>query len=55
MKQEQEPSGEDLRELAEQAISDKREETGDEAQARELYDLPTESSAELADRQADEA
>lgn len=44
----------DLRGLAEDAIADKREESGSEAQARELYDLPTESAEDLAVQQENE-
>lgn len=41
----------ELRGLAEQEIDEKRRELGSEAQARELYDVPTESDKELAEQQ----
>ncbi len=43
----------DLGDLAEDLMSDKRQETGSEEQARELYDVPTSDSARLAERQED--
>ncbi len=43
----------DLGDLAEDLISDKRQETGSEEQARELYDVPSSDPAHLADRQDD--
>jgi len=43
----------DLGDLAEDVMSDKRRETGSEEQTRELYDLPSSDSARLADRQED--
>jgi predicted phosphohydrolase len=41
----------DLRELAEREIDERREEVGDENRARELLDIPTESDQDLADEQ----
>ncbi len=43
----------DLGDLAEDLMSDKRQETGSEEQARELYDLPSSDPARLADLQED--
>ncbi len=43
----------DLGDLAEDLMSDKRQETGSEEQARELYDLPSSNPVRLADRQDD--
>jgi len=43
----------DLGDLAEDIMSDKRQETGSEEQARELYDLPPSDPTRLADRQED--
>jgi len=48
---EREASGDDVGALAEQAMADKRAEMGSEGQARELYDVPTESAADLAQQQ----
>jgi hypothetical protein len=45
---------EDAKALAEEAIADKRKEAGDEGEARELYDVPSESSADLAAQQSQE-
>lgn len=42
----------DIKELAEEAMDDKRAQSGEEARARELYDVPTETAGELADEQA---
>ena len=42
----------DVGDLAEQVIADKRDEMGDEGQARELYDVPTESAGDLKEQQA---
>ena len=39
---------ETLRALAERAMGDKREELGDEEQARELFDVPSASAEDLA-------
>lgn len=47
-------STDDLGQLAEETMADKREEMGSETQARELYDVPTQSAATLAEEQADE-
>ncbi len=44
----------DLRSLAEDEIADKRDELGSENQARELYDIPTESDEKLAEQQESE-
>jgi predicted phosphohydrolase len=52
---EQAASGEDVGDLARQAMADKVEETGNDAQARELYDVPSEDAADLARQQAEEA
>lgn len=41
----------DLKELAEQEMADKRDEFGDEDQARELYDVVSESPATLVHQQ----
>lgn len=41
----------ELKELAETAMDDKRDEVGDEAQARELLDLPTEDAGVRARQQ----
>lgn len=49
-----EQSGEDVADLAREAMGDKIAETGSEAQAQELYDVPTESGEDLAKQQADE-
>jgi hypothetical protein len=46
---------EDLRDLAERAMEDKREETGNESQTRELWDVPTETGADLAAQQEEGA
>lgn len=43
----------DLRDLAEEEMADKREELGSEEQARELYDVPSRTAEELADSQDD--
>ena len=51
---EREPNTENLGELAEQAMSDKRDEIGNEDQSRELWDVPTESAGTLADQQKDD-
>ncbi len=48
------PPLDDLKDLAEAEMADKRVEVGDEQEARELYDVPTEPVAELADQQGDE-
>jgi hypothetical protein len=45
---------EDLTKLADEAMEGKREEVGSEAQSRELWDVPTESDADLAAQQKDE-
>lgn len=37
--------------LAEQEMAEKRREVSDESQARELYDVPSESAADLATQQ----
>jgi hypothetical protein len=50
-----EPGSEELGELAEEAMSDKRDEVGGEDQSRELWDVPTESAGTLADQQEDDA
>lgn len=42
---------ENLRELAEQEMREKREEMGNETQARELLDVPTETDAALVEQQ----
>jgi hypothetical protein len=42
---------EDLRELAERAMTEKLVESGDEARTRELYDVPTETAEELEEGQ----
>lgn len=52
---EQKDGTEHLGELAEEAMSDKRDEVGSEAQSRELWDMPTESAGTLADHQQDDA
>jgi hypothetical protein len=44
---------EELKELAQDVMDDKREEGADERQARELYDVPTESVSELASQQSE--
>jgi hypothetical protein len=44
----------DLKTLAEQEIASKKQDVDNEAQARELYDLPTEPAGELVDQQAEE-
>jgi len=59
MKEENESPVGALRELAERAMQDKRREScdsevGDEDQIRELWDLPTETSGELAAQQKEE-
>lgn len=41
----------DLKELAEEEMADKQREVGNEAQARELYDIPSESAEELTEQQ----
>ena len=41
----------DLKGLAEDAMADKREEVGSEAQTRELWDVPTEDPVTLAEQQ----
>lgn len=41
----------DLKDLAEQAMEEKREETGNENQARELWDVPTEPDSALVEQQ----
>jgi hypothetical protein len=46
---------EDVKELAEAAMADKRDEVGDEGQARELWDVPTEEPGTLARQQEDDA
>jgi predicted phosphohydrolase len=51
---ERDESGDDLGELARRAMADKLGETGSEERAQELYDVPTENAAELAEQQADE-
>lgn len=43
----------DLGDLAEDLISDKRHETGSEEQARELYDVPSSEPVRVAERQED--
>jgi hypothetical protein len=50
---EENATSDDLGELAEELMSDKREEVGSEAQSRELWDVPTESDADLAAQQKD--
>lgn len=45
----------DLGELAEEEMDEKREELDNEEQARELYDLPSESAADLAAQQDEES
>jgi hypothetical protein len=42
---------EDLGSLAEQVIDDKRRESGSEEQARELYDVPSQSPGTMAREQ----
>jgi hypothetical protein len=44
----------DLRELAEEVMEEKTNEVGNEAQSRELWDVPTEDAATLADAQEDD-
>lgn len=41
----------DLRDLAEDEMTDKRGELGNETQARELYDIPSEPDEALAEQQ----
>jgi len=41
----------EVKKLAEKLIADKREDAGGEEQARELYDVPSESAAGLAEDQ----
>lgn len=48
-----EPDQRDTRELAEKAMTDKREEVGSEELARELYDVSSAPAADLADAQRD--
>ncbi len=45
---------EDLKELAERAMADKRAETGNESQTRELWDVPTEPDSALVEQQEEE-
>jgi hypothetical protein len=45
----------DLGELAEEEMGEKREELGNEEQVRELYDLPSESAADLEAKQDEES
>lgn len=47
-------TGDELGELAEQEMAEKRDEMGSEAQARELYDVPTQSAAGLVEEQHDD-
>jgi hypothetical protein len=47
-------SSEELRRLAEAEIAEKRDELGNEEQARKLYDLATETPAELEQQQDEE-
>lgn len=42
----------DLGQLAEQEMDEKREETGSEARARELYDVSTEPTVEIEEEQS---
>lgn len=42
---------EDIKELAEKAMEEKREETGNESQTRELWDVPTEPDSALVEQQ----
>jgi hypothetical protein len=51
---EKDSSQDNLRELAEDAMAEKQEETGDDAQARELWDVPTEPAGVLADQQRED-
>lgn len=44
----------DLKDLAEEEMADKRREVGNEAQARELYDVPSEPAEKLAVQQEGE-
>jgi hypothetical protein len=48
------PTPEDLGQLAREAMEDKRQEVGNETQARELWDIPSESDAALAEQQEEE-
>jgi hypothetical protein len=48
------PRDDDLKDLAEQAMKEKREETGDESQTRELWDVPTEPDSALVEQQQEE-
>jgi hypothetical protein len=41
----------DLKDLAEEEMADKRREVGNEAQTRELYDVPSEPAEDLAGQQ----
>lgn len=41
----------DLKALAEEVMADKREEVGSESRSRELWDVPTESDADVAQQQ----
>lgn len=52
---EKDGNGQGVGDLAREAMADKVEETGSEAQAQELYDVPTEAAEELARQQAIEA
>lgn len=45
----------DIGELAEEAMSDKGRESDNEAQTRELYDVPTEPARDLAAQQAEDS
>lgn len=49
---ESEPPIDDVGSLAEKVIAEKREEVGNESQARELYDVPSASAADMAEEQA---
>jgi hypothetical protein len=44
----------DLKDLAERAMEEKREEVGNESQSRELWDVPTASDEALAEQQESE-
>lgn len=43
-----------VKELAEEAMAEKTEMVGNEAQSRELWDVPTEPAEVLAEQQAEE-
>ncbi len=45
----------DLKDLAEKEMAEKRSEMGDEGQARELYDVTGESAQDLVKQQDDES